>query len=194
MPDVKEFVASMRKVGVAENLIDQILQVDYEKHKNPCQENANYFARAMPKCEELLGFERTAEIMFGRACCKSGFRLENARKMHLEHGHRLLSEKLEILGTLKYMGQPGINEDGDLATVAVGSYGFDTMSCPCWRLKGCAPADGPMPLAYCLCCAGHFQFHYQKALNLKLRVKQVKSSMLNSGGKEPCVFVYQIIE
>lgn len=51
-----------------------------------------------------------------------------------------------------------------------------------------------MPLTYCLCCAGHFMFHYQKALNIKLRVKKVVSSIINSEGKEPCVFIYEIVK
>ena len=64
---------------------------------------------------------------------------------------------------------------------------------PCWNFSGCVPVSGPMPLSYCLCCAGHFRFHYEKALGVKLRVKQVVSSNINSGAKEPCVFLFQIM-
>jgi hypothetical protein len=49
-----------------------------------------------------------------------------------------------------------------------------------------------MPLSYCLCCGGHFVFHYQKALGLKLRVKEVVTSVF---GDPPqyCSFLLEII-
>jgi hypothetical protein len=194
MPDVEKFVESMKKNKVDPGIIDQILNVEYQKDDNPGQENANYYAKAMPKCEELLGFDMTAKIMFGRACCKSGYRLENAKQLNKDHGDKPLAEKLELLGTLKYMGMPRLNEDGDIETTAVGSHSAANMTCPCWRLKGCAPTGEKMPLTYCLCCAGHFMFHYQKALNLNLQVKRVVSSIISSQGKEPCVFIYEILK
>jgi hypothetical protein len=49
-----------------------------------------------------------------------------------------------------------------------------------------------MPVSYCLCCGGHFKFHYQKALGLKLRVKEVVTSIF---GEPPqyCSFILEII-
>jgi len=194
MPDVKAFVEAMEKNRVPANIIEKILKVDYQKDDNPQQDNANYYAKAMPECEKLLGFDMTAKIMFDRACCKSGYRLNNAKQLNKEHKDKPLSEKLKILGTLKYMGHPYLNNDRDIVSDAVGSKEYKNMTCPCWRLKGCKPVGENMPLTYCLCCAGHFMFHYQKALNLKLRVKKVVSSIINSEGKEPCIFVYEILK
>jgi hypothetical protein len=88
---------------------------------------------------------------------------------------------------------PRLNADGDIETVAVDA-GMDGNDCPCWQLGGHTPQDEKMPLTYCLCCAGHFRFHYQKSLGLKLRVKHVASSILHSGGNKPCVFVYEIVK
>lgn len=143
----------------------------------------------MRKCEELLGFDKTSEVMAHRSCCKSGYRLNNAKQLAKEHGDKPLAEKLELLGQLQYMGKPVLNEDGDIQTIGIGYMDH----CPCWNFGGCTPVNGPMPLTYCLCCAGHFQFHYQKALGVKLKVKKVVSSIINSGAKEPCVFVYEIV-
>ena len=84
-------------------------------------------------------------------------------------------------------------ENGDILSSAVGSHASQQMTCPCWNFNGCTPKNSEMPLSYCLCCAGHFRFHYEKALNVKLRVKKVVSSILNSRGKEPCVFLYEIV-
>ena len=50
-----------------------------------------------------------------------------------------------------------------------------------------------MPINYCLCCAGHFRFHYQKALGIKLRVKKIVSSAFDSN-PQYCSFIFEIIE
>jgi hypothetical protein len=50
----------------------------------------------------------------------------------------------------------------------------------------------PVSITYCYCCAGHFRHHYQNALGIKLKTKKVISSVLNSLGKKPCQFVYEI--
>lgn len=189
-----DFTEALEKAGAIEPVIDRIVNADYARDANQKQDNANFYAAAMRECEELLGFDKTAEAMFHRACSKSGFRLDNAKRFAKEHAGKPLEEKLERLGRLQYMGKPRLSGDGCITTDAVGSYGSTGMACPCWHLSGCRPAGGPMPLSYCLCCAGHFQFHYQKALGLKLRVKEVVSSILNSEGRQPCVFVYEILD
>ena len=184
------FLEALRKARVDETIIEEIMNVEYPHDAaNPKQDNANFMATAMVKCEELLEFDRIAEVMFHRACCKSGYRLENAKGLAKEHGDKPLAEKVELLGQLQYMGKPRLTGDGDIETVGVGNMD----RCPCWNFAGCTPANGPMPLTYCLCCAGHFRFHYEKALGVKLKAKPVVSSILNSGCKEPCVFVYEIM-
>ncbi len=187
------FSDHLRKVQVNEGTIQAILGEGMEEPAGGTQAYADYMAAVLAKCDALLNLDTFSAAMFDRACCKSGYRLTNAKQMAKEHGDKPLEEKLKILGTLKYMGKPFLNEAGDIETVAVGGHGFTGMYCPCWRLKGLTPSDGPMPLSYCACCAGHFQFHYQKALGLTLRLKKVVSSTLNSGGKEPCVFQFEII-
>jgi hypothetical protein len=183
----------LKKAGVDDAIIDEVMSVDYPRDSNEKQDNADFYAAAMKKCDELIDFELLSEAMFDRSCCKSGFRLKNARQLAKEHGDKPLEEKLKLLGELKYMGKPTLDENGDILSIAVGSQGSHHMTCPCWNLNGCTPKDGKMPLSYCLCCAGHFRFHYEKALNVKLRVKKVVSSILNSQGKEPCVFLYEIV-
>lgn len=56
MPDVKAFVEAMEKNRIPANIIEKILKVDYQNDDNPQQDNANYYAKAMPECEKLLGF------------------------------------------------------------------------------------------------------------------------------------------
>lgn len=188
------FIDHLRNANVDEQTIQAIFESDSPKEpQEGTQEYVDFMAAVLRKCDELLDRDTFSAAMFDRACCKSGFRLNNAKQMAKEHGDKPLVEKLMILGGLKYMGKPFLNGEGDIETVAVGSVDLTGMYCPCWRLKSLTPTGGPMPLSYCACCGGHFMFHYQKALGIQLRLKKVVSSALNSSGQEPCVFQYQIL-
>ena len=188
------FVDHLLKANVDEQTIGAILGTDdMAEPKEGTQAYADFMASTLARCGELLDHDTLCAVMLDRACCKGGFRMNNARKLAKEHGETPLAEKLKLLGELKYMGKPFLNEEGDIETVAVGAHGFTGMECPCWRLKGLSSAGCPMPLSYCACCGGHFLTHYQKALGLKLRLKKVVSSMLNSKGTAPCVFQYEIM-
>ena len=142
----------------------------------------------------MLNFDVLAEVMFHRACCKSGFRLENSKKIAKEFIGKTLKEKLEALGQQKWMGHPHLTENGEIYTEhCAGSGSSDNIKCSCWRFDGCVPQKGKMPINYCLCCAGHFRFHYQKALGIKLRVKKIVSSAFDSN-PQYCSFIFEIIE
>jgi hypothetical protein len=39
-----------------------------------------------------------------------------------------------------------------------------------------------------MCCGGHLKYQYENALGIKLEV-EIKSSILQSMGKKPCVFI-----
>jgi hypothetical protein len=185
---IAAFRECLVKAEVPLAVVERIMAAEYPPNPDPAQESANSSGALLAACEQLLEHDTLSRTMANRSCCKSGFRLGNARRLAREHGHEPLERKLVLLGKLKYMGAPRLDAEGDIETTGVGPGA----PCPCWRLKGKVPAQGPMPLSYCLCCAGHFQHHYQKALGLKLRVKKVVSSLLNSGSKLPCVFVFEI--
>lgn len=189
----EEFEKVFKKAGIDDKLIGQILSVQYQTSNKKEQDNANYCAAVIDKCNELLDFDVLAEAMFHRACCKSGFRLSNAKEIAKEHADKTLEEKLELLGQKKYMGKPHLTEDGKIYTeMCAGSGTPDKLTCSCWRFKGCVSSGGKMPVNYCLCCAGHFRFHYQTALGLKLRVHKIVSSVF---GEPPqyCSFLFDVI-
>lgn len=50
-----------------------------------------------------------------------------------------------------------------------------------------------MPLTYCLCCAGHCRRHLEKLLDIQLKTKEIVSSPINSNGKKPCEFIFEIV-
>jgi hypothetical protein len=192
--DIMSFDKHLRNAKVEEAVIEQIMNVDYPKDKDEKKDNANFMAAAMHKCEELLDYDTVSKAMYDRACCKSGVRLKNVKAFAKEFMDHPLDEKLERLSGVPYMGKASLNVAGELELNAVGSYGYESYQCPCWNFNGARPINGPMPLSYCKCCGGHFRFHYQHALGIKLRLKEVKSSILNSEGKTPCVFLYEIIK
>jgi len=176
-----------------DDIINQIVNVEYQHSENEKQDNTNFYAAAMEKCDELLDFDIIAETMFDKACCKGGFRFNNAKMIAKEHGDKSLEEKLELLGQQKYMGKPHLTENGDIYTEhCAGSGTPEDMKCSCWQFGGCFPTDRKMPLSYCLCCGGHFRFHYQKALGLKLRIKEVVTSVFNDP-PQYCSFLFEIV-
>jgi hypothetical protein len=189
-----EFEKNLKKVGVNDETITKIVNVSYQENNNEKQDNANYCAAVVANCDRLLDFDIFAEVMFHRACCKTGFRLQNSKKIAKDYSDKSLEEKLKLLGQQKYMGHPHLTEDGYIYTEhCAGSGTPDNLKCSCWRFDGCIPNNGKMPLTYCLCCAGHFRFHYQKALGINLRVKKIVTSVFDES-PQYCSFLFEIIE
>ena len=184
-----EFEKYLRKANVSDDIIEKIINVPCKKSGNENQDNADYCAAVLAKCDELISFDILAEAMFHRACCKTGFRLDNSKKVAREYADKSLDKKLEFLGRQKWMGEPHLTEDGDIYTGYCAGAG---LKCSCWRFKGCLPREEKMSRNYCLCCAGHFRFHYQKALGVTLRVKKIISSVFDEPPQR-CSFLFEII-
>jgi len=192
-PNAADFEKHLKKAGIKEELIERIVNIPYSQSDDEKQDNCNYCAAVMAKCDELLSFDEIREVMLDRACCKGGFRLNNARMIAREHSDESLEKKLELLGRQKWMGHPRLTDDGDIYTdMCAGSGTPDDLKCSCWRFGGRYPSEGNMPLSYCLCCGGHFVFHYQKALGLKLRVKEVVTSVFGTPPQH-CSFLLEIV-
>ncbi|GKX27646.1 hypothetical protein SH1V18_01260 [Vallitalea longa] len=149
------FEQYLKKVNVDENIIKEIMNVDYPKDKNnPKQNEANFMASVMKKCEELLDYDTISKVMYDRACCKTGARLKNSRNFAKEYEDKTLEEKLLLLGNVQYMGKPFLNQDGDIETLAVGKFGMEDMTCPCWHFSGSKPINGYLTvMVNCLVCS-----------------------------------------
>lgn len=179
--------------GVDEETARAIDAAPYPGDDNEKQDAANRHAAMLRMMTERLDGETLRDVMFHRACCKTGSRLKNARTLAKEHAGEPLPKKLEALAALPYMGTPTLTESGDIdtgpcaGTILPGGL----HRCSCWQLGGKKPVQGSMPTEYCLCCAGHFRFHYEKALGLKLRVKAVRSSAFEDR-TQGCAFVLSI--
>lgn len=154
------------------------------------EKKAAFFTHAMKVMDELLDYDTRYRIRDACACCTGGWRENAVRKFAREGHYQNLDEQLQALSQLTHMGSPVLNADG---TITAGIGGDEGCQCACFLFGGRAQQEAVSP-TYCLCCAGHFRYHYQIALGKKLRTKAILSTALESFGKKPCRFVYEIEE
>lgn len=112
------------------------------------------------------------------------------QKIAREYRDKSMDLTLHAIGQVTHMGNPVLNENGTI-TAGIGTEGG--FPCPCPIFDGVAP-ERPVSKTYCYCCAGHFRYHYQIALGRRLKTQAVASSALESQRKEPCRFVFEILE
>ncbi len=131
-------------------------------------------------------------IMDNNACCRAKTAREKTSKAFAKAGLSL-QEKLALIPQVKNMGIPRLTEDGKLHILAVQYQRGDKFRCPCPSINTNRKKEEPLSRSYCLCCAGHFRFHYQIMLDCQLKLCSVASSPLDSDGQEPCAFLYEIL-
>lgn len=195
MPCPEKFKQSLERFGVDGEVIARINQ-GYEAlaSKSPKRERAAYFKRAVDIMAECLAPEEMQKILEWNACCRSGKIERAARAFAQAHAGDSLEERLERIGEeysdvlgaplRSCLWVPVRNEDGTF-TVTGGSIDGGRYACGCSqfsRLK--LPYD--VSRSYCFCCGGHFQYHYEIMLGMKLKVVEIISSPLDSGGRRPC--------
>ncbi|HBL85415.1 MAG: hypothetical protein A2Y17_11950 [Clostridiales bacterium GWF2_38_85] len=186
MPSIEKIRKALLGNNIDSDKINQLLGDDMNT------KDINAIADSIRRLEKAFTHDETVDILSNCACCIGGQRNKDCRQFAKVNKDKALSEKVNLLSTVKWMGNPVLYTDG---TIYTGIYGKenDIYKCPCWCLKGKLPNE-PMSLTYCACCAGHFRYHYQNALGVKLKIKEIVSSALNSVGEKPCEFIYEIIE
>jgi hypothetical protein len=191
MTAILRFKNALQELHIPDDVTAQIMS-GYEtiSDKSSKKMRAAFFIDAVNRMDALLGPQMCHDVRDACACSTGGWRLKAAQNVAKEYAGKPLEEKLRALGEVRYMGKPVLNADGTITAHIGEEGGFD---CPC-PVFNKAPITGPVPIGYCYCCGGHFRFHYQVALGLKLRTKAVLSSTLASNHTQPCRFVYEIIE
>jgi hypothetical protein len=127
-------------------------------------------------------------------CCKGGKRDADCKAFGKEHKDKTLAEKLALMFSVEYMMNPRLNGDGSFTITMSGHQnGVHTgkTTCSCGAIK---KLKQPFSVSktYCGGCAGHFLYHYQNALGVKLRLKVIDSSPLDTNGEEPCSFTFEV--
>jgi hypothetical protein len=188
---IQRFRSALQEYRVGDDVSAQIFE-GYEtiSDRSKKEKKAAFFMQAIERMEVLLDRELCHDIRDACACSKRGWRLKAMQKIAKECEGQSVEQKLRAIGQVTYMGNPVLNEDGTI-TARIGDVGG--FQCPCPVFDGVA-LEQAVSKTYCYCCAGHFRHHYQIALGKRLRTQDVVSSALESCGKEPCRFVFAILE
>jgi hypothetical protein len=174
--------------GVDPDVIARMTE-GYEGITDGCRaKRPAFFIHAMRVMDETLDFRTRCEIRGACTCSTGGWREKEMRRIAREYKGRSIEERIEAVGQVKYLGYPALHEDGTISGGVGTEGGFD---CPCSVFRGWKYEE-PVPPTYCLCCAGHFRHHYQIAFGLKLRVKAVLSTTLESRREKPCRFLFEV--
>ena len=91
------------------------------------------------------------------------------------------------------MGKPVHNEDGSITVYAVSFSDGERYGCACPNFNG-VKLDASVSKNYCFCYAGHFRYHYEIMLGVRLKTLEIVISPLDSGGMNPCVLKYEVVQ
>lgn len=189
MPTLKKIRDTMLKQKIDPAVM---AQMDFDAD---CNDPINIKA-LIDKMDSLLTREQCLAVMEKQGCCKSGSRDKDCKEFAKKNADKPLAEKVRLLSTVQYMMVPVLGDDNTI-TVTYGGYqnGVHTgkTTCSCGSIK---KLTNPYTVSqtYCGCCAGHFLYHYQNALGVKLKLKEIKSSPLSSHGEQPCSFVFEVLD
>jgi len=187
MPILKKVKDTMKKQKID---FETLAKFDFEADSN----NPMNVISMIDKMDELLTKEQCLAVMEQQGCCKMGQRDKDCKAFAQEHLDKTLSEKLALIPNIQYMMSPCLNADGTI-TVTFGGHQngvhLGENTCSCGTIKKVKQPFSISP-TYCGCCAGHFKHHYQNALGVKLKLKKINSSPLNTNGEKPCSFTFDV--
>jgi len=165
--------------------------VDLPPNGNFCAESILPFIQQM---DELLPEEQRLAVMEQQGCCKTGKADREWRAFGRAHADKPLAEKVRLIceADLPYIPAGRLNEDGTLS-VFWGAGQEGDYRCVCNAIKK-LPWPVRVSRTYCACCGGHVRYHYQNALGVTLRLREVVSSAANSGGAERCEFLFEVLD
>jgi hypothetical protein len=163
-------------------------------------------ANIVQRMDEILDPELKYHVLDACACCTKTSKARD--KECKEYGKKMvdksLDEKIKNLSSINF-GNVTLN-DNKTITISFCWIIDGKRYCSCGSSKNISIASRPskdkksanqdriIPLSWCYCCAGHFRYHLQNALQLKLKTKKIISSPINSKGEKPCEFMLEIIE
>jgi len=187
MPNIDKILQTMREQQIPEKTIDKFI---LPKTKKPKPEEIIAFIKQM---EEQLSKEQCISVMDEQGCNKTNRISGRFRIFGETHKDKTLEEKIALFPELDtpHKASCFLNEDGTITL----KFGLEATKgawyCPCAPIKKLKPYA--FPLTYCGCCGAHARYTHEFALGVKLRLKEIVSSMANSDGERPCEFIYEIV-
>lgn len=185
---IRRLDESLRSFGVAPELIARIMEGggDVTEKTSPATK-AEWLGEAMCRLDQLLDSDTTHAVREACACCLGGKRLAMSKAIAREND--TLEARIQAANEARFVFGDSVSMQTDgQVMVRFAPDGLESYGCPCLP-----KAPKPMPLTYCYCCGGHAKHHLQIALGRKLNVT-VLHTALSTGGKQPCTFLFRLVD
>lgn len=183
---IKVLADKLASAGIGQAIIDRIIEggEDVRKSWTP-QKKAAWMRGAMARMDALLDEKTRYDVMQACACCLGGKRLEVSKGIAKKH--ESLEDRISAANEARLVfGHSVTMQDDGRVLVSFAPEGLESYRCVCLPKAG-----DPVSVTYCYCCGGHIKHHLQIALGRKLDMA-VRSSALESAGKRPCTFLFEI--
>ena len=195
MPSPEKFRETLDDFKVSQDVIDEMYQ-NFGKLESKTNKKIKsaFFKQALDVMNEKLPKGQVQQIIEANACCKSGARLKASREFARIQADKPLEERLQLISERPYMnmGSAELCENGDILVHAVSFHNGERYECVCPTISK-VKRDYAIPREYCYCCGGHFKFHYEIMLGVKLKLVEIVSSPHNTEGREPCAFRFRVL-
>lgn len=195
MPSPEKFRDTLNDFNVEKDVRDAIYEgYDRIVSKTSKKEKSAFFRQAIEIMNERLPKDKVQEILEANACCRSGAREKCSKEFARINAHRSIEERLKLISLRPYMnmGKASLLDDGTILVNGVFYQPGDRYECACPTVSR-VKRDYAIPREYCFCCGGHFKYHYEIMLNVKLDLVEIVSSPHDTNGEMPCAFRYKII-
>jgi len=191
MPNVKSIKKTIKDCGIAPDVIAK-----FEFPKSQGNQPMEVLS-LIEQMDSLLTDEQRCSVMQEQGCYKTG-NMNNMNKQFAEkHSGKSIEERINLLSDENvHPNVPcRVNDDGTFSIYwEIGEKDNYQCVCACIkRLKKEKPDAGDISKTFCGCCGGHIKHHYQTILDIKLELKKIVSSPINSNGKERCEFLFYIV-
>lgn len=194
MPSPEKFKETLIRYNIESHIIEKI-NADYEDlvSSSPIIKKREYFKRAMNVFDMEVPRDIVVDLMDDNGCGKDHTaREKSSLKFAKNNFDKTIEERIPLISNERNMGVPRLTEDGKLYILAVQYARNDQFRCACPNINTKRKKEEALSRTYCICCAGHFRYHYQIMLDCELKLDCVLTSPLDSDGQEPCSFVFQI--
>ena len=184
---IKVLADNLRKFGIEEGIVGRIMEGGEAILKNTSPEKkAAWLGEAMCRMDALLDGKTRQAVREACACCLGGQRLKAVKEIAEKHAGASINERIKAADGVKLVFGNAVNlrSDGSIQ-VRFQPDNQGGYRCPCLP-----KASEPISITYCYCCGGHVKHHLQIALGRSLK-GTVQSSVLSSGGKKPCTFIFR---
>ena len=191
MPDLTTLKENIEKMKIAPEIMAQM-------NFDPTV-SGDYFGTVIAvlnKMDKLLTKEQRLALMEQEGCCKGGEYDEADIAFAKKYADKTLTEKTKLART-EFDVFPILNDDGTISGILYGHQnGVHTgkTTCSCNNIIRNVKDLSTITTTYCGCCAGNMLYHFQNALGVKLRLKDIVSSPLNTNGEKMCKFMYEVID